>query len=220
MKNQEAFVYRVLEEDHAAQAIICLCQVFSTQEPLGKAIGISPDELTPFITDLVQHAIKTNLSWVAIDKMSSRVVGVRILTDFYDDFTPDSYRDEKLNVIFSFLDSLYTTQAIDENGKFRTLLHCWMVAVLPAFQRQGILRNLYRVGIRWALKKGFKFGIEEVTSQHNLAFLESEVHVKKINSIYYAQYQEGSAFPFLFSVDSQVCVLCQYPLEIKKFDTL
>lgn len=214
MKNQESFFYRVLEDDHAAQAIRCLCQVFSAQEPLGQAIGISPHELAPFITDLVQYAIKTNLSWVAIDKMTSRVVGVRILTDFHDDFTPGSYNSEKLSVIFSFLDSLYTAQVHDVNDNAKPLLHCWMVAVSPVFQRQGILRNLYRVGICRALKKGFKFGIEEVTSRQNIAFLESVVHVKKINTIYYQQYQDVAAFPFLFSVDSKVCVLCQYPLEL------
>jgi GNAT superfamily N-acetyltransferase len=212
--HQGAFVYQVLEDDHATQAIMCLCNVFSAQEPLGKAIGISPDELAPFVTDLVQYAIKTNLSWIAIDKMSSRVVGVRILTDFHNDFTPGSYKGEKLNAIFNFLENLYTVQTHDEQDKIKPLLHCWMVAVLPEFQRQGILRNLYRAGKLRALKKGYRFGIEEVTSKHNLAFLESEVSVKKINTIYYAQYQDSGAFPFLFSVDTKACVLCQYPLEI------
>ncbi|ANS44782.1 hypothetical protein [Serratia inhibens] len=213
--HQERFVYSLLDETYAAQAIACLCRVFSAQEPLGKALGISPDELAPFVADLVHHAIKINLSWVAIEKASSRLAGVRILTDFHNDFIPGDYTSQKLNTIFTFLDSLYQAQPHGEDNEYNPLLHCWMVAVLPAFQRQGVLRNLYRSGSFWAYKKGFRWGVEEVTSRYNLAFLESEVTVTKLNTLNYAQYESGGTLPFLLVEDSKACVLCRYPLEIE-----
>ncbi|CAI1741320.1 hypothetical protein [Serratia plymuthica] len=212
---QARFAYSVLDETHAEQTIACLCTVFSAQEPLGKAIGISSDELTPFVTDLVHHAIKTQLSWVAIEKTSSRLVGVRILTDFHNDFIPGDYESQKLNTIFAFLESLYEFQHSDEENESKPLLHCWMTAVLPAFQRQGILRSLYRAASLSAIEKGFRFGISEVTSPYNLAFLESDVTVKKLNTLHYTKYQKDGVFPFSLAEDSELCVLCRYPLVVR-----
>ncbi|MBH1932539.1 hypothetical protein [Serratia rubidaea] len=207
------FVYQLLETRHEEAAIDVLCSVFSAQEPLAKALATQPDELRPFVSDLVRHATEGGLSWVAIEEKSARLAGVRILTDTHRDFIPADYPSSKVKTIFSFLHSLYD----DESESMMTaaappLLHCWMVAVLPAFQRQGVLRNLYRTGGEWATRCGFIYGIEEVTNRHNLAFLNNETDVTVLKSLDYADYKFHGAYPFRNAEESQYCALCRYPL--------
>ncbi|MFI8418589.1 GNAT family N-acetyltransferase [Serratia sp. NPDC078593] len=210
---QPNFTYQLLNQATSSQAIDCLCSVFSTHEPLGKALGIRADELRPFVTDLVHYAVENQLSWVAIHEASSRLAGVKIFTDFEHDFIPDDYNNEKLDTIFKFLHSIYDYKKNDEGLENNKLLHCWMTAVWPEFQRQGVLRKMYQMGASWAYKQGYRHCISEVTSQYNLAFLEKETEVTQLNTLHYAQYETQGTYPFLAAEDSKMCVLCRYLLK-------
>ncbi len=207
------FSYSRLNKHHQTQAIECLCLLFSNYEPLGKALQITPDELKPFVTDLVNYAIVNDLSWVAIDNASSQVVGVRIVSDIHHDFKLSEYGSQKLDVIETFLSSLYDSQSNELSGERNTVLHCWMVGVLPEFQQQGVLRNLYRMASSWAFHQGFRFGIEEATNKYNLHFLEKETRVIKLSRHCYAKYEHLGSYPFLTAEEHKECVLCKYALK-------
>ncbi|KAB8029211.1 hypothetical protein [Fluviispira multicolorata] len=205
------FSYSLLNDLYFNQAVQCITQVFSSHEPMGKHLKITKEELQPFIEQLLMHAFKQKLSWIAIDNSSEKLAAVRIHTDVYDDFEYHP-KTEKLKIIFQLLNSLYENHEYLLNAPKNTMSHTWMTAVQPEFQRKGLLKNLYRLCSHNAKLKGFQYCVGEATNVHNLKFLNEEAKCSNFNKIEYKKFKYNESFPFSDIEEHLECTLYYYPL--------
>ncbi|WP_186647792.1 GNAT family N-acetyltransferase [Fluviispira vulneris] len=207
------FNFCILNDEYFNQAKFCLIKVFIENEPMGKHLKLSEDDLTEFVEGLLIHAFPQKLSWIAIDNTTNKIAAVRILTDVYNDYSPVIHSSKKLNIIFNFLESLYSNHEKVLQVKKTTLLHTWMTAVAEEHQQKGLLKTLFKHGAHWAKKQGFQYCIGEATNIHNLNFLKKYTEFSQLNAIEYKKFEFNNSYPFQNLEEHLEGVLYYYPLQ-------
>ena len=209
----EKFKFCILNTQYFKQALSCLTEVFTLIEPMGKHLNLTTYEMEHFLNELLLHAINLNLTWIAIDKETNELAGVRVLTDAFNDYEANFVPGENLKIIFSILNSLYINHQHELNTSKNTLLHTWMTAVYPKYQKKGLLKNLYKKGSHLAKTKGFQYCIGEASNIYNLNFLKKEANISQLNSIEYKSFKYFDTYPFKTLEEHYEIVLYKYPLK-------
>ncbi|APJ04922.1 hypothetical protein [Silvanigrella aquatica] len=210
--NHNKFDFSLLNDKYFFETAQCLKYVLTYSEPMGKYLITNEEENTSFVDELLIHAAKQNLSWVAIDSATQKVVAARIMSDasYQLNFHPET---EKVKIIFNLLDSIYLNHENEFNVLPKTTLHTKLTAVLPEYQRQGLLKSLYKISSHHAKKQGFKYCIGEATNKHNLNFLKKETKCEILNRIEYKKFNYQGTCPFANMEEHIECCLYKYPLQ-------
>lgn len=206
-------IYQQLESSTMAGALECVCQTFRETEPLTSYLRVSSEEFEPFVEELLLHSLKGGLSWVALDSSSGKVIGVRIVVDFDNDYAPTQNFGAKMNTIFEFLSyvSLPIKKLTDLTKE--KVVHSHMVAVDSTYQRSGIARELLRRTSIEAYKLGYRISIGEITNQYNRKLLAQFPSFQSLHWVYYRDYEVNGQRPFDKLLEHDACVLYQIKLE-------
>ncbi|WP_186647786.1 hypothetical protein [Fluviispira vulneris] len=207
------FHFSLLKQEHFNQAKECLARVFCTDGAMLKHLQVQQNDLNEFLDGLLNHAIPQQLSWIAVDKSTQKIVAVRVLTDFYDNYLPQSPLTKELTIIKDLITTLYDIESEELNVQKNTLLHTWMTAVEKDYQKKGLLKSLYMLGSNRAKSLGFTSCIGEASNIHNLNFLKKYTKINQLNSIIYKNYQYNEIFPFADMQEHVECVHYKYPLQ-------
>lgn len=195
-----------------ASASDCVCTTFLENEPLASHLHMTEETFRPFINELLTHALIDELSWVASHKETGEVVGAFILTDFANDFVPTKL-DPKLISVLKLLDDLWAPFTSEVDVPKGHIAHAYMGAVLPQYQRLGIINTLYQVAYKVGWERGYKKAMGEVTSLFSLNLLRKNPYAKELNAIAYEDYEEEGKKIFSGMKVHEQCVLFSIPIQ-------
>jgi hypothetical protein len=167
----DGIVYRIAQESDGAEMTRLLASSFA-HEPLGRALGLTEQELAVFVSNFIPECTTNGLSVVAVpEDAPGKLAGVFINRDFKAPLPrgiPDDYPrfgpiiDALVNVDTQYEEQcpgLQQGQAVD----------LWMVAVelKGHFTRKGTARNLFRLSAEVARENGFQRCITECTGHYS-----------------------------------------------------
>lgn len=186
--------YQILAEEHLATAIECIASNFVSGELMTTALGITLEEFKYFAKIFLKKAVKDQLSLIAKDERSGKVVGALICEDFVTEL-PDGIEtvSPKFLPIFEVLGSLdeaYKEKYLVKPGQ---LYHIFMVGVNKEYA--GLSTRLTKIAEHLARKKGYIAAIGEATGPISYQIYTKRLgfrEIEGINPIYYKEfYYEG-----------------------------
>ncbi len=190
--------YRIvaLSKEHAKSTVDLFIKIFCDSEPITKHLNINYDEYRPYATEVVQKAIKDEMSMVVVDK-KDKVIAAVIAEDMADPFTATEEKYPKMKPIISLLDEL--SRPFIEGRKFLKgkIAHLWIALVDPDYRGQGLSTTMDMECIKLAAQKGFEFAYAEFTN----SISENVTHQFKVielcNKITYDDFKMGKdSVPF------------------------
>ncbi|GAA6615817.1 GNAT family N-acetyltransferase [Scytonema sp. NUACC26] len=148
----------------------CISQVFSSFEPITRALKISFNEFYRFAVPVCQKAADEEISIIAKDRRTGEVVGFIISEDFMT-INPDSPEgiDSKFEPVFSLLSELEENYRSCYSVKTRQVLHIFLLGVHEKYTKRHIATSLVRENLNLAKHHNFEIAIAEATgavSQH------------------------------------------------------
>ncbi len=206
--------YTKLSTANLESASNCVCKTFAYNEPLARHLEMTEEDLKPFFHPLLVHSLEDDLSWVASIKETGEVIGASICTDCANDFYPERSFTPKLEYTLKLFDDLWRP-FIQETHLYPKgyLAHGYVAAVLPEYQRLGILTQLYQVSFAHGWKKGYRKVMGEITSQYSLNFMRKIPILKECHAISYADYEVDGKKVFSGMDTHEKCILFSLSFE-------
>ena len=187
---QDGLVYELLDKNNLDGAIDCVSKVFTTAEPLAHHLKISYEEFLVFARAYYPKVAADGLSFVARDRQSGRVVGIRVSEDYVQEEAPDlDHISPKFFAIFTLLDQLsdhFKKIRRVEPGKY---IHLFMVAVDEAYTNRGIAPTMNRFFFNYVKTLGFTHAATEPTGRISQHVLRDKFGFKELHRIYYKDYE-------------------------------
>ncbi len=75
-------VFSVLDPSFLEETVALACTVYSQREPMALALGLTPEELRPYVESCVEEACYQELGVVALERESGCVVGFSLAKDY------------------------------------------------------------------------------------------------------------------------------------------
>ena len=194
-------------------AVECVYKTFFLYEPLTPHLQTGEEGFRLFVNQMLTHALKDELSWLASHPKTGQVVGAFIATDLGDDFKP-SVTDPGLIKMLKLTEDLWAPFAYEMNVKKRNTEHSQMGAVLPEYQRLGIMNQLNRMVNDHAFEKGYKKMMGEATSQYSLNMRRKNPGIKELHTIVYDDYEQDGKRILSGIKTHKQCVLFSVPIEL------
>lgn len=177
-KNSE-ILFQIMQSGDIQETATCISQVFSSFEPIAKALKISFHEFYRLALPVCQKAADEEISIIAKHRQTGEVVGFIISEDFMtiDQYPPEGI-DNKFESVFSWLSELEENYRSCNHVKAGQLLHILMLGVQEKYTKRHIATNLVRENLNLAKHHNFEIAMAEATSvgsQHifrNLGFTE------------------------------------------------
>ncbi len=177
-QNNEILFQTLQHRDIAATAS-CISQVFSSFEPLAKALKISFNELYRLALPVCEKAADEEISIIAKNRNTQEVVGFIISEDFMTIHPdPPPGIDNKFETVFSLLSELEENYRSSYPVKAGQVLHIFMLGVQEQYTKRRIGTTLVKENLNLAKHHNFEIAIAEATgvgSQQifrNLGFTE------------------------------------------------
>jgi len=143
------FVFKMAEPIHAKIILEHMRKNFYRDEPLCKGVGYDDDMADDF-DELIVQVLPDKLSFIALEKGSDKVAGVRLTT-----ITKKSHhgrpkpvlKSRKTAMILSFLTELTAKSKICETYGIDHYADFFMTSVDAEFRGQGLVTEMYRRSI-------------------------------------------------------------------------
>jgi ribosomal protein S18 acetylase RimI-like enzyme len=171
--------FQKMQHSDIEQTATCISQVFSSFEPIAKALKISFDAFYRFAIPVCQKAADEEISLIAKDPKTREVVGFIISEDLMNVY-PDSVEgiDNKFESVFSLLSELEENYRKCHLVKAGQILHILMLGVQEKYSNRHIATTLVRENLNLAKHHNFEIAIAEATGVasgqifRNLGFIE------------------------------------------------
>jgi ribosomal protein S18 acetylase RimI-like enzyme len=177
-KNTEISFPKIQHRD-IEQTATCISQVFSSFEPMAKALKISFNEFYRFAVPVCQKAADEEISLIAKDRKTGEIVGFIISEDLMTvEPDPTEGIDHKFECVFSLLSKLEKNYRSSHPVKAGQVLHIFMLGVQAKYTKRQIATTLVRENCKLAKHHNFEIAIAEATSVgsqqifRNLGFTE------------------------------------------------
>ncbi len=172
-------MFQVLSHRDIEDTATCISQVFSSFEPIAKALKISFNELYPLAVTVCQKAADEEISIIAKDQKTGEVVGFIISEDLMTVKPgPTEGIDNKFEAVFSFLSELDENYLSCHSVKAGQVLHILMLGVQEKYTKRQIATTLVKENLKLAKHHNFQIAIAEATAVgsqqifRNLGFTE------------------------------------------------
>ena len=172
-------LFQVLSHRDIEDTATCVSQVFSSFEPIAKALKISFNEFYRFAVPVCQKAADEEISIIAKDQKTGEIVGFIISEDLMTVKPgPTEGIDNKFEAVFSLLSELEENYRKCHLVKGVHILHILMLGVQEKYSKRHIATTLVRENLNLAKHHNFEIAITEdtgVASGHifqNLGFIE------------------------------------------------
>ncbi|MFB8790660.1 MAG: hypothetical protein U7123_17850 [Potamolinea sp.] len=179
LDKNNGILFQTMQTGDIEDTATCISQVFSSFEPIAKALKISFDEFYRFAVPICQKAADKKISLIAKDQKTGEVVGFIISEDFMT-VDPDSLEgiDNKFEFVFGLLSELEDNYRKCHLVKAGQILHIFMLGVQEKYSKRHIATTLVAENLNLAKQHNFEIAIADATgvaSQQifrNLGFTE------------------------------------------------
>lgn len=209
------FKLTTLNKQYAAQTATILAEAFM-DEPMQTVLDTTFEDILEFMEHIVQHAIPTGLSAIAIDTETDKVVGISINKDLLDEpIGKDDRFSEKLFPIFELLDQLDNKYHEYYEVKPNEIYHNMMLAIDSKYRNNDITTLFFNFCTDIAYKKGFKTMLAETTGPISFHVVTKKLGFKELYSIKYADFYFNGTYPFKNIKGAEYCYLLHRPVPSK-----
>lgn len=210
-KNSE-ILFQKLQPSDIEETATCISQVFSSFEPIAKALKISFNQFYQLAVPVCQKAADEEISLIAKDRKTGEIVGFIISEDFMTSHS-DPYEgiDNKFEAVFYLLSELEENYRSCNHLTAGQVLHIFMLGVQEKYTKRNIATTLVRENLNLAKHHNFEIAIAEATgvgSQQifrNLGFTEEF-------AIEYKSYKFKGKQIFSFIENPPHCLLMSSPI--------
>jgi len=218
--NKDGVRYEMLSEQNLFGAVRCVSHAFTSNEPMSRHLGITPEDFIVFASAYYRELIDEKLSLVAIDERSSQVIGVRISEDYCkqdEDFFVDGL-SPRFTPLFALLGELSDYFKNNHQVSPGTYAHLFMVAVADGFTRRGIAPNMYKLFLDIAMKRGYTYAVTEPTGLISQHVLLKKFGFRELHRINYHDFEFEGTYPFATIKDHTCAMLLEKKLtELELF---
>lgn len=200
--------YQVLAEDNLKSAIECISSTFYFGEPMTKALDITLEEFKYFAEIFLRKAVLDQLSVVAKDNITGKVVGVLIAEDFMTE-PPASIEtvSPKFLPIFQLLGTLDEKYKEKYPVKLGEMYHIFMVGVYKEYP--GLSLPLTRTAEIIAREKGYIAAIAETTGPISHKIYTKRLGFKELEDIEPINYAKFEYYGKHVFASISECTSCQ-----------
>lgn len=165
-QKKPVFQYSVFENKHFDEALNLIAKTFSQGEPMTSYLGISEQEFADFAKPMIEKTVACGLGIVALD--ANNVVACTAVEDMADPAHIDiSKLTPKFAPILGVLETLGDRFFAGKQFNKNHLAHLFMTAVDPAYQGNGLSKEINLRSIEQAKNKNYDFMCCEFTSAIN-----------------------------------------------------
>jgi GNAT superfamily N-acetyltransferase len=205
---QDGIAYRVFTAKHRDDAAACLAKQFAEAEAMGRALGLSPADMTPFVERICAAAVAEGLSGVAIEQSTGRLVGCMIARDFAAELPEETLNaSPRLAPIMALLETLETDFKSTHTVRPGEYLHAFMLAVYPDAEGKGIGTTLGREVHNFGRRRGFTKVIGEPTSRISQHITLAKLGMRIVGAVEYSSFLFHNTRPFLHLEAPPSCLL-------------
>lgn len=162
--------YECFRLEDLEETAIAVGQAFSGSDPMAIAQNLSVQDFQHYIELLGEWLVEANLSVIAKDRASSRVVGALIAGDFAAESPLEIGQiSHKFTPIFALFQSLEDAYKQGKSIARNEYLHLYMLAVVPQSRGKGVAHTLVSTALGLGRAQGYKTALTEAanpTSQH------------------------------------------------------
>lgn len=198
--------YGLLQEEDAEAMARLLAKVFSELEPMGRAVGIPCEQVERLVKTFVPKALTEQLTILARDASSSRLVGAMLADDLGTDgptgLDEAAPQFAPIGSLLGVLDEQYRAVTTVAKG---THAHMFMVGVEASSQLRGIATRLVETCMANAAADGYKTAVTEATGSVSQHVFRKLGFVDRFQVLYQEFTFDGQrVFPSIEGVDGTV----------------
>jgi hypothetical protein len=206
---QTEVVYKVLDGTHGEAVVECVARLFAEREPMVLALGLSVDQMRPFVTLICERAVEEELSVVALDAATGQLLGGLLATDFGAEAQPEAAdwqrACEPLLPVLELLGQLEQPfRAVEDLSPGKYLQVLMAASLSPS---RGIYTRLREEAHRRAARRGFTHVVGEpsgVATQHVLVHKWQQ---QVVAEVCYRDFEFDGERVFQAISEPQSCVL-------------
>ncbi|MFH7024524.1 MAG: GNAT family N-acetyltransferase [Heteroscytonema crispum UTEX LB 1556] len=142
-----------------------VAEAFIYSDPMAIVQGFYDEEFANYIKLLGSWAQREELTVIARDKHSDKVIGAIIAADFAS-VSPLNIENisDKFKPVFELLEELETRYKQGKDIRLGKYLHCYMLAVSPQRRGQKVAQNLIQACLKNGTSKGYTTAVTEAAN--------------------------------------------------------
>lgn len=161
-KNSE-ILFQIMQSGDIQETATCISQVFSSFEPIAKALKISFNEFYQLAVPVCQKAADEEISLIAKDQKTGEIVGFIISEDFMTSYSNSEDIDNKFEAVFYLMSELEENYRSCNSVQAGQVLHIFMLGVQEKYTNRHIATTLVRENMNLAKHHNFEIAITEAT---------------------------------------------------------
>lgn len=187
-----------LSSIHVHKAAKIYTDIFLSDEPTSIRHNLDPEVFFPYAEAYVQLLVPEELSFVAVDTVTSEMVGFVFCWDFSSDITKKGEKMagflEHFKATIALMDMLEEEGGFGDNIPAGSVLHVFQIGVIPQNRRAGVAQSLIQSVLNVGYKKGFQKVIADCTSERSAHTFRSCGFTKTGEIQYETFNSEGDCF--------------------------
>lgn len=177
-----------LTPEHVAEAAIVVAKAI-TREPMTKVMGLSHEQVHADLVNVVDKLANENMSLIAVDQSSNRIVGVVINKDFtVPPVYPDTVIGDSLP-IFTLLGTLNSIPAETADVKPGEVFHVFIMAIDLDNANQSIGTQLSEALVKQAKDMNYQKLATETTGPISQHITRNKFAAREVACIKYADFE-------------------------------
>jgi ribosomal protein S18 acetylase RimI-like enzyme len=164
LRETQGVRYSLIEPEDVDEMALLLAEAFSKYEPMARVSGYSERELADFVKLFGPLATREQLTPIARDMASGRMMGAFLSEDFAssapEGFDQLSDRFRPTLTMLARLDDEYREGKVIVPGRY---LHLFMIGVDHAFTGRDVGQNLLACCLENAIRRGYVMAVTEAT---------------------------------------------------------
>lgn len=203
LSNQTEILYQTLDKKYLNETIDIITSHFVKEEYLTREAQLNYSEFEPYVRAYCELDLAHNLSIIAVDKKTDKVIGFSISEDpeLPSAINVNNYLEisKKFEITSSLLGKLHQDH-LNITFKQQECCHLFLLGVLPGFQGKRIGKTLVELTQNHAKDKGFKYVLVEATSPATKPICE-KLGFKNLGNTPYKDFVFNNQKPFVSITD-------------------
>jgi amino acid adenylation domain-containing protein len=212
------FVVVPFGEQYLEQTVVLVSECFALREPLGMGLGLHKEEFNTFAEKACRACLSESLSFVALHRLSGKVVGFCLGEDFSIALSGELAIPGFLNPIFALLDSL-DQMYVKKHGEVKKgeIAHVFMSGAASHMDGTEIILVLENHVLEAAINGNYKRVVTTCTHSVSI-YIAQELAYQRMHSVQYASFEfEGKKIFANVPAHHQEAVLFEKVLEKPSF---
>jgi len=194
-----------LDKRFHSLALEFVCRQFVAESPLHSAVGIAYEEYVDYLREPFASMVAADMSFVALDRVTSELIGCLIVGDFtttHEYSSAEPVAIKPIKQLIAELEEAYRQHRLVLPGQVALVD---IAVVAASVRKQGVYRQLRAVSHDAAIEKGFKWIVGELSSAATQYYCVEKLRHQVICEVNYHAFCYQGSYPFR-SISEPDCI--------------